>query len=290
MIFRHVQRAALGALLVFATALASTGIVQAARVGVLSNVSAAAVAADFSSHITGHTFTAVDTSTSVPSLAFLNANFDVLLMFEDGTYTNSTAVGTVTAGFANAGHAVVLGTFYEQDRSDGPPANGPHGWGPLEALDPNTSDGAGTPYAPRALNTTALVAHALSAGVTSLTSQKFAGGNEAKPGSIVIGNWNVPNARGHSDPAIAYRITGPACVIHIAIAPDYPTTGVFGVDFGGDFHRVWKNAFDFGSSGCVSASGADPFNIPTLSPVGLLLTAAMIGLLALRQRRRLTRR
>ena len=76
------------------------------------------------------------------------ANFDVLLLFEDSVFSNATAVGNRVAEFANSGHAVVLGTFYDQDRSDalaGTPA--PHGWGNLETIDPNTTDGVGTAYA-----------------------------------------------------------------------------------------------------------------------------------------------
>jgi hypothetical protein len=55
-------------------------------------------------------------------------------------------------------------------------------------------------------------------------------------------------------PAIAYRITGAACVIHIGIAPQYgvvATYGTYGTDFSGDFYRVWTNAFGFGAARCV---------------------------------------
>jgi hypothetical protein len=283
--FRQIPRIALCALLAAGTTLLGIPTAHAARVGVLSNASSAQVAADFNARVAGHTFTAVDTSLSVPSAAALIAAYDVLLVFEDGTFGNATAVGAAAAAFANAGHAVVLGTFYEQERSDGPPVNGPHGWGPLEALDPNTSDGAGTPYAPRALNTATLVVHPLSAGISSLTSLKFAGGNDAKSGTSVIGTWDVANARGRGDPAIAFRRTGAACVVHIAIAPNYPSIGVYGVDFGGDFYRLWKNAFDFGAANCTAASVlAPPETIPTLSPLGLALTALLIAAAALIRR------
>ena len=64
-----------------------------------------------------------------------------------------------------------------------PPSNSPHGWGALEQIDPNTTDGTGTPYAPRTLDTATMLRHALTTGITSLTSAKFAGGNQAKPGT-----------------------------------------------------------------------------------------------------------
>ena len=53
---------------VFTVALAATS-AQAARVGVLSNNYAAATAADFTAKIAGHTFTGVDTSAAIPTLA-----------------------------------------------------------------------------------------------------------------------------------------------------------------------------------------------------------------------------
>ena len=31
--------------------------------------------------------------------------------------------------------------------------------------------------------------------------------------------------------------------------------GIAGTDFSGDFHRAWKNAFDFGANRCVASSG-----------------------------------
>ncbi len=71
--------------------------------------------------------------------------------------------------------------------------------------------------------------------------------------------WTQPNALGQPDPAIALRITGPACVVHIAIAPNYPVIVPGG--FGGDFYRVWKNAFDFGVAGCPSSAPGDPAQI-----------------------------
>ena len=252
---------------------------HAARVGVLSNNHENETAADFNAKIAGHTFTAIDVSASTPALVTLTANYDVLLLFEDLTFPNATSVGNVVASFANTGRPVVLGTFYDQDRSDGSPLFSPNGWGALETIDPNTTDGIGTPYTARSLDAASTVSHPLTAGVSTLTSAGFAGGNQAKPGSIVVANWVQKNAKGNADPAIAYRLTGAACVIHVAIAPDYPT--VAPTEFGGDFYRVWRNAFDFGAGGCKSSGGIGPGSdataIPTLSAAALLLTALLIA-------------
>jgi len=281
------------AALAVAVAVAATfasGFAHAARVAVLSNNHATETAADFNARIAGHTFTAINVSATVPTLASLTSNYDVLLLFEDSTFANAPLVGNVVAGFANTGRAVVVGTFYDQDRSDGPPAFSPNGWGPLENLDPNTTDGVGTAYAPRTLDPASIAAHPLTAGVTTLFSDKWAGGNQAKTGTIVVANWLQKNAKNNADPAIAYRVTGAACVIHIAIAPDYPTIGVVGTDFGGDFYRAWRNAFDFGAAACKTGPAADPTAIPALSPTTLALTAMLLLACGGLARRRLIRR
>jgi hypothetical protein len=284
------------ALAAFLLGLATTGAAdpaQAARVGVLTNRYAAETAADFTARVAGHTFTGVDLTLGVPSLASLTATFDVILLFEDATFANAPLVGGTVAAFAQSGRAVVLGTFYEQDRTDGAVANTPHGWGLLETLDPNTTDGVGTPYAPRSLDIATLAAHPLTAGLTALTSARFAGGNQAKPGSVVVARWTQANARGQVDPAIAYRVTGAACVIHVAIAPHYPLIPGAAGEVGGDFYRTWRNAFDFGAGGCVYNGGTvppDPNIIPTLSDSTLALTALLLAAIAFASRRRVARR
>jgi hypothetical protein len=284
--------AACGLFALFAAALTATS-AQAARVGVLSNNYAAATAADFSTKIPGHTFTGVDTSTNVPTLASLTSAYDVLLVFEDGAYANSKGVGDVTAAFANAGRGgVVLGTFYDQDRSD---VNNPalasqaHGWGALELIDPDTTDGTGVrtdvngvPNLPRVLNPASIVFHPLTTGVAALTATSgFAGGNQAKPGTVVLANWTELNAHGLPDPAIAYRITGAACVVQIGIAPDYAVgVGAGYGNFTGNFYTLWKNAFEFAATSCGTAT-----KIPSLSDGGLALTALLVIAIAFSRRR-----
>ena len=110
----------------------------------------------------------------------------------------------------------------------------------------------------RTLAPASIVAHPLTRGVTSLSALRgnpgpYAGGNQAKPGTAVVAAWAQLNARGTVDPAIAYRQTGAACVIHIGIAPQYGvlrTFSTYGTDFGGDFYKVWANAFAFAAAGC----------------------------------------
>lgn len=275
------------AVLLFAV---GAGQVEAARVGVLSNRYFNEAAADFNSRLSGHTFTAVDVSGAAPTLASLTDAFDVLLVYADLNFPTAPAVGNVAADFANTGRTVVLGTFYDQQRSDA----GGSGWGALEALDPSTTDGIAVPTPngqARSLDATATVAHPLTQQVTTLFGTQWAGGNEAKPGTVVVARWQQPNARSNPDPAIAYRVTGPACVIQIGIAPHYATLGVFGVDYGGDFYRAWQNAFDFAATGCSDHSidtGAK--DVPTLSDFALGALVLALAVLGLRDRRRLIRR
>ncbi len=254
---------------------------DAARVAVISNRYSAETAADFNVRIPTHKFTAIDTSTAVPSLKSLIDGFDLVLLYEDQTYANAPAVGNVVAAFANSGRVVVIGSFYDQDRSDATPFNSPNGWGLLETIDPNTTDGIGTPGTPRTLNIATMQRHALTRGLTALGSARYAGGNQAKPGTTVLAYWTELNARQKPDPAIAYRISGAACVIHIAIAPNYPAIGIAGTDYSGDFHRAWKNGFDFAAAGCVGASidaiGNEATAIPTLSAWSLALTILLLG-------------
>jgi hypothetical protein len=288
---RRPSRVACSLVAVAALALAS-GSSLAARIGVLSNKYAAETAADFNTRVGGHVFTAVDTAAAVPSVATLASQFDALLLFEDGTSTQAPAVGTAVAAYARSGRAVVLGTFYDQDRSDGSPEFTPHGWGELERIDPNTTDGVGTSYATRTLG--AAGNHPLMSGVTALSANKFAGGNQAKANSIVVAYWTQKNARGEPDPAVAYRITGRACVIHVAIAPNYPTIGVINTDFGGDFYRLWRNAFDFAAGGCVTGTAqlpaSDIIAIPASSAPALALAALLLASLGARQLARRRRR
>jgi hypothetical protein len=269
-------------LLTFACLGIVAGSAHAVRVGVLTNKYGTETAADFNAKLPTHTFVAVDLNTASINPASLAAQFDVVLLFEDGTFNAAPSVGNAVAAYARAGHPVVLGTFYDQDRTDGPLEFTPHGWGDLETVDPNTTDGVGTAYVARSLGT--VVPHPLTAGVTALSAAKFAGGNAAKPSSIVVATWSQKNARGQSDPAIAYRITGRACVIHVAIAPNYPIVGVINTDFGGDFYRVWRNAFDFAGNHCITGTSnlpaEDAFSIPTTSLPVLGLMALLLAALA----------
>ena len=277
---RYASRSAFVALLAVVYLFAPTAF--AARIAVLSNVGFNAVASDFNAMLTGHTFTGIDVSSVTPSLVSLTTSYDAVLLFENSNFGNAPNVGNVVAAFANTGRAVILGTFYDHERSDAGGAS----WGLLETIDPNTTDGVGTPYALRTLNPGSIVPHPLMAGVSSLFSNLYAGGNQAKAGTTVVALWNQPNENSLPDPAIAYRVAGPACVIHVAIFPDYPSFGTFGTDFGGDFYKVWQNAADYAAGHC-SGIVAGPTAVPTLTGYGVALLMTALLVLGIASRRRL---
>ena len=247
---------------------------NAANVAVVSNSYFAETAADYNSRYLSHTFTGIDANNAL-TLGDL-AGFDAVLLFEDGIFSNSNLIGDVVAEFANTRRPVVLGTFYSQDRSDSIGS----GWGDLEDLDPNTTDGEGTSYDGDVLDNTSIVPHPLTAGVSSLFSDSgtgYSGGNQAKPDSIVLAWWSNDNALGNPDPAIAYRITGNACVTHLGIIPHYDIIEEFGVDFGGDYFQLWGNAMDFAASGCEGVFNIEP--VPTMNSWAIILLTLMLGLI-----------
>ena len=249
---------------------------EAARVAVLSNKNADFVAGDFAAHMTGHQFTAIDVSGGPPPLATLLASYDEILLFEDTLFTQAPAVGDRVHEFAQSGRPVILATFYDQDRSDraGLALPTPHGWGLLESIDPNTTDTFGATSSPKSLDPASIVAHPLTQGVTSLLANKgFAGGNQAKPGTLLLATWAQPNANTQPDPAIALRLFASACVMQVAIAPDYALYGTLGVDFGGDYYQVWKNAFDYGSGNCGRGWQVSALDDAMLAVLALLLFA-----------------
>ena len=93
--------------------------VTAANIAVLSNQNETDVATDFNTNVAGHTFTGINVQSTTPTLASLLA-YDAVLLFENGIFANAPNVGNRLEEYANTGRAVVLGTFYEQDRSDSP--------------------------------------------------------------------------------------------------------------------------------------------------------------------------
>jgi len=158
-------------------------------------------------------------------------------------FSNAPNVGSVVYEYVMIGGNLVLGTFYEQDRSDNTLAGWtPYGWGPLETIDPFTSDGVGCEYDNDTLDVTSIVAHPITEGVESLWCDMYHGGVHAKPDTIVLANWTSPNYLGEQCPLVGYRILEDnQRVVQISIYPNYAYLNT-SESVGGDFFVLWANA------------------------------------------------
>ena len=67
---------------------------------------------------------------------------------------------------------------------------------------------------------------------------------------------NIARAKRLDRVAAAYAVAGWILVQGASIV--LPTFGTYGTDFGGDFYRVWANAFDFAAATCKIATAVVP--------------------------------
>jgi len=171
----------------------------------------------------------------VPVLADL-AGFDAVLLFEDGSYANSDAVGDLVAQFHEAGGGVVHATFYWQDT-----------WGNFtqyQALD----DQNGCEYNSDDTNSASLISHPVTAGVTSLGAVSYRGGTVANPAATTLLLWQSTNQVGNPDPAIAVRTTAFGRVVGISVLPSYSRYGTLGNEYRGEFHLAFENALKWSAN------------------------------------------
>jgi len=215
---------------------------------ILSNFDADGCALDFELKIPDVDFAWMDVSSETPTYSKLKA-YDVVLLFEDGLFYNAPNVGSAVYDYVMSGGNLVIGTFYEQDRSDCS-TYGPNGWGPLETIDPFTSDGYGCEYTNDTLNVLSLITHPITSGVQSLWCDQntgYHGGVHAKPDTIVVANWTGPNYLGEACPLAGYRILEDnQRVVQISICPQYAYYNTSD-NVGGDFYTLWANAIKWAS-------------------------------------------
>ena len=223
---------------------------RAAKVVVLSNSGEQAVATDFTAKTMGHTYTGLNVANQTPTLQTLN-QYDAVLLFENGLFNNAKNVGDAVAAYYNqGGKCVVIGTFYWQERSDNTNYNQP-GWGALENLDVFLAKAGGSEYAPDSMDPASIVAHPVMQGVAALSAGSYRGGVEAKPNTTVLAKWLGKNKLGTDDPVVGVRADpNGGKFVGISIFPDYESYGNFGVDFTGDFYKLWENAFTWCASTC----------------------------------------
>ena len=175
------------------------------------------------------------------------SQFDVVMLSENGLTGNAQQVGNAIASYINNGGNVVISTFYWQSRSDNPIWNW-QGWGTLETLDPLQKEpgiDAGThwskyEYRFASLDAGSIVAHPLTAGVTSLQLGCYPNGMAAKPGTSVVASY------ANGAPLLAYLTHGGGQRV-VAVAafishPAYCFTS-------GDFFRMFANAAEWAAGG-----------------------------------------
>lgn len=158
-------------------------------------------------------------------------DIDVVLLYEDGTFGNSTTVGNMIYQYVMAGGNLVIGTFYWQDRS-GYTWSGD--WGDLEMIDPLY--GGSCRYSTDSLGTT--LSHPLTNGVNSLKTYYRGGPNTLRDNATAVAWWS------NEDVLIAFN--KPAGTITVVTA--YPAEDYYWESRGnpdaveGDYFKLWENA------------------------------------------------
>jgi hypothetical protein len=183
----------------------------------------------------------VNTSTffyvnQTPGLATLR-RYDVVLLFVNGIFNETQALGNELAQYVQAGGNLVIGSFYWQARSDGGFSS--PGWGDLESLDPFTAKvnpftgKGGATYSADYLNANTIVAHPLTIGVNTIASVAgYSAGVAAKPTTAVVASWGL------GDPFIGYRILGGGQrIVAVSLFPAATVNQV-----SGDVQPLWENA------------------------------------------------
>ncbi len=197
------------------------------------------VQAEFSVRMSGFEFDTLFANLQTPTLDFLKG-FQVVLLYEDGLFSNATNVGNALFDYIQAGGNLVIGTFYWQDRSDNT-IFAPPGWGTLETIDPFLGP-QGSEYNADVLDANSLVAHPLTTDVDSLYVGSFHGGVAAKTGTSVVASWS------DGVPLIGYRIeSGGQRIVAVSTYPAYEFYG----GFSGDFYQIWENALQWAAGGSV---------------------------------------
>lgn len=146
----------------------------------------------------------------LPTAELLNQH-DVVLLFSNGLFDESAALGSAIRDYVGIGGNVVTASFYWQNRQDS--GLGSTGWGSLELVDAMTSTG-GANYSPGSLGT--VVPHPLTTGLTTLTASTFWGGATARTGegAFVVATW------ADNSPLVAYRIlAGGQRVVGVSLFP-----------------------------------------------------------------------
>ncbi|MDH3272814.1 MAG: carboxypeptidase regulatory-like domain-containing protein [Gemmatimonadota bacterium] len=161
-----------------------------------------------------------------PGLGTLS-EYDVVLLFSNGLFDQSVALGSQVRDYVANGGNVVIASFYWQGRGDS--GLGSSGWGTLEGVDPFFSDGGAT-Y--EAADLAGIVPHPLTSGIATLNSDSgFHGGVTPRAETTVLATWS------DGAPLIGYRVLGAGQrIVGVSLFP------AAGATVTGDVQALWENA------------------------------------------------
>jgi hypothetical protein len=163
----------------------------------------------------------------LPTQDLLNQH-DVILLFSNGLFDESLALGDAIRDYVEIGGNVVTASFYWQNRQDS--GLGSTGWGSLEQVDAMTSTG-GANYSAGTLGT--VVPHPLTTGLSTLTASTFWGGAAVRTGdgAVVAATW------ADSSPLVAYRVLpGGQRMVGVSLFPGVADAAT------GDVDALFRNA------------------------------------------------
>lgn len=172
-----------------------------------------------------------------PGLSLLR-QYDVVLLFNNGIFDETVAIGNQLTDYVELGGNLVIGSFYWQGRGDSQFAT--PGWGALESIDPFVADTigplqmGGATYTANDLGTIALRSHPLIQGVSTLVSiSGFSAGVLAKAGTTVVASWT------DGAPMVGYRVLpGGQRVVAVSLFP----AATDPTQVRGDVQPLWENA------------------------------------------------
>ncbi len=168
----------------------------------------------------------------LPGVDALRA-FDVVLVFMNGLFDESAALGDQLAAYVGLGGNIVLGSFAWQGHSAS--GLGSTGWGALEGIAPLAPSPSGATYVAVNMDANSLVAHPLTVGLTAIGSPSgYSSGVSAVNGGNVVAFWD------DLDPLIAWRTeSGGQRIVGVSL---FPAAGAAAT---GDVTTLWTNAVNW---------------------------------------------
>ena len=172
---------------------------------------------------------------------------NVVLLFEDGIFSQSTLVGNLLYQYVMSGGNLVIGTFYWQDHT----GSGFGGsWGDLEMIHPLFRGSCD--YRTESLGTT--LNHPLTAGLTSLKTYYRGGPDSLRNNATAVAWWS------DGDVLIAFNKPGGT----ITMVTTHPAENWWYEFRGspdpveGDFFKLWENALKWTAAQGNSAAQSKP--------------------------------